>query len=297
MSWLSFALLGYFFNAFATLIDKHLLSHRLPNAVIYAFYTGILSAGVLVLAPFGFSLLPARVIVLAFAAGISFVVSFYFFYRTLSIWEASRVSPLVGIFSTIGTLLLSQVFLGEQLTVHEIFAFIFLLGAGLILVLEEERGVMIRWDVVGGALVAAFFLSVMFFLSKIVFLSSPFISGFIWIRLGSALGALCLLLPGNTRKIILHSHAQVKNSSLSLVVLNKVIGGMGFVVINYAVSLGSATLVNVLRASEYGFLFLLIMLTSAMVPNFVHEKISFTIAMQKVFGILLLGIGIGFLFM
>lgn len=297
MSWLFFALGGYFLNAFATLIDKHLLSHRLPNAVIYTFYTGILSAGVLILAPFGLSLIPMWFLFLAFLAGSSFVTSFYFFYRTLRVWEASRVAPLVGIFSTIVTLFFSQFFLGEQFSPHESIAFVFLIGAGLLLVLEEERGVQIRWNVVGGAFAAAFFLSLMFFLSKMVFLHNPFISGFIWIRLGSALASLFLLIPTSTRRKIFHSHAAVQNSSLSLVVLNKVIGGMGFVVLNYAVSLGSTTLVNVLRASEYGFLFLLVIVSSTFLPGFVREEISAKAIFQKVFGILLAGIGIGFLLM
>ena len=295
MSWLSFSLLGYFFNAFATLLDKHLLSRRLPNAAIYTFYTGILSIGVVVLVPFGFSILPARTILLAFLAGTAFLVSFYFYYRSLRIWDASRVSPLVGIFSAIISLLNSQIVMGEHYTSHQLLAFAFLLGAALVLVFDQERGISIRWDVLGGVIIAAFFLSTMFALSKLVYRDSPFLSGFIWIRMGSALAALFLLIPQRMRKNILYSHAKVKKASMSLVVLNKVIGAVGFVVINYAVSLGSGALVNVLRSSEYVCVFLLVLASTALFPGFVHEKISRNSILQKSFGILLAGIGISFL--
>lgn len=295
MPWISIALIGYFLNAVATLLDKHLLNRQLPNAALYTFYTGILSAGVVVLAPFGFFIPEPETLVLAGIAGGCFVVSWYFLYRTMRLWEASRVAPMAGIASMVLLFLHAHLIVREELTRTELLGFLFLLTGGILLVLVEDRRLYIRWDVAGGVLLAAVFFSIMLLVSKTVYDRTPFINAFIWIRLASALSAVLLLAPARTRSLILRSHAATRPAAQEMVVVNKFIGALGFITLNYAISIGPAVLINALRATEYAFLFLLVTGVSLAFPRFLHEETAPKAILQKIFGILLAGVGTAFL--
>lgn len=60
--WLLLVILAHLFYALVFLIDKYIVSRPLPHPVVYAFYVGVLSIFIWVLAPFGFPFL--RLIIL-----------------------------------------------------------------------------------------------------------------------------------------------------------------------------------------------------------------------------------------
>jgi hypothetical protein len=117
MSWLLLAIGSYFLSAFSSTVDKVLLRERIPQPHVYAFYSGILSIGVVVLLPvYTFAhafngssiaftgrtlLLPWSTTLLALLAGGFFVPAIYFFYVALK-----RVTYLVSYQSLAAQLLL-----------------------------------------------------------------------------------------------------------------------------------------------------------------------------------------------
>ena len=54
MSWLLIVIIAHFFNAGVFIADRYLLKKGFPNPLSYAFWIGLCSVVVLVLAPFGF---------------------------------------------------------------------------------------------------------------------------------------------------------------------------------------------------------------------------------------------------
>src|SRR3989344_2483273 len=57
LSWLFYALSGYFLQGLASVGDKIILKKIIPHPASYAFWQGVLSLGALLLIPFGFYLL------------------------------------------------------------------------------------------------------------------------------------------------------------------------------------------------------------------------------------------------
>src|SRR3989344_3660272 len=107
--WIPIAAASYFLSGLAAILDKFLISKRIPSAASYSFYVGILGIGVVVLAPWGFAFLSFRLTIFALFSGAAFLAALYFFYGALKIDDASRVVPLVGGTSPFFILLLSGV--------------------------------------------------------------------------------------------------------------------------------------------------------------------------------------------
>lgn len=291
-SWILFSLLGYFLSACATTIDKIILSHRIPNPATYAFYVGIFSIGALVLAPFGFSLISFDTLAVAFLSGALFLFGLFFIFKAVRLWEVSRVAVAVGGFSTITIFLGSAALWGERLSAAEGSALLLLLIAGIILVFEKGEWITFRRDLVFDIVLASIFLGLSFVTLKLVFLNTEFINGVIWTRISSFVVALGFLAIPNLRREIFEVSQTIAPASLIYAFGSKVIAGLGFFSINYAVALGSATIVNALKASEYAFVFLLTAVMTLIAPKILSENMSvFTVA-QKVLGIILVIIGI-----
>src|SRR3990167_8353881 len=95
MSWISFAVFGYFLGAISVLGDKIILKKILPHPSSYAFLQGILSLGAVIFIPFGFSLIPTEKIFVSFLAGAFWLYGLFFFFTALRKADASNVLPVV----------------------------------------------------------------------------------------------------------------------------------------------------------------------------------------------------------
>src|SRR3990167_7050794 len=243
MLWLPIAISSYFLSGLAAVIDKVLLTSRIPEPLTYAFYTSILSVGVVVLVPFGFSVFPLHIILLALSAGSTLMLGYYFFYRAMRSFEASRVVPLnAGVFTPIFTLIISFSIFSSSLETKEFFEF---------------SAVFIEGSV------------------------KSFVSGFVWMRFGSFLVAVFILLIPVLRKIVFTSHVSIKRSSLGIFLANKIIGAFGFLLLNYAIFLGSEKLVVALKGIEYLFVFFMTLLFSIFVPVVIRESLRKGVIVQK----------------
>jgi drug/metabolite transporter (DMT)-like permease len=87
--WLLFALASYTIFASITVTDKYLLSRSLPDARVYAFYTGILGLFAFVFAPFGFRVPSITTAALGICAGALLIAAMFLFFSALRRGEAS----------------------------------------------------------------------------------------------------------------------------------------------------------------------------------------------------------------
>lgn len=301
MNWLLIAIIAHFLFASVFIIDKFLLSKTVLNPIIYAFYIGLLEIFVLVLIPFGFIIPPLEQVIASFLAGALFIFGLIFLYKSFRLSEVSKIAPVVGGAIPVFTLILTRLFLGERLLIHQSIAFSLLVIGGIVILWPEKHKkiselletFLIRSLFI--ALLAAFLFAGSFVLTKFVFAYQPFINGFIWIRLGGFLGA-CLIFfwPGN-RQIILDTTKAIKIKTISLFSINKGIAGLAFILLNYAIFLGSVTLVNALQGVQYAFLFIVTVILSKKFPQILREQISRRIVIRKVIAILLIGLGLGIL--
>ncbi|MBU2575664.1 hypothetical protein KKF64_01050, partial [Patescibacteria group bacterium] len=70
-------------------------------------------------------------------------------------------------------------------------------------------------------------------------------------------------------------------------------GALGFVLVNYSISLASVSLVNAMQGAQYAFLLLMIILLAKKFPKIMSEKLTGAVLAQKIFAIILISIGIG----
>ncbi|MBU1291924.1 DMT family transporter [Patescibacteria group bacterium] len=302
MNWLLIAIIAHFLFAIVFVIDKYLFSHTQLRPAAYAFYVGILGGLTILLFPLGFSLLPTEQLIISLIAGILFVFAIFFFYKSVQMGEVSRITPVIGGLVPIFTLALSYILLERYLNFNQLIAFGFLILGGVIMSWPIKKTRLALGDVktplikrLPLAILAALFFAGSYVLTKLIYIEQPFINGFIWIRLGGVLGAIILFAWPSTRKKIFETSDKIKFKTGRLAVFNKSLSALSFVLLNYAIFLGSVALVNALQGIQYIFLLLFALFLSKKFPEIIKEQISQSAILQKVFAILFVILGLGIL--
>lgn len=316
MSWLAFALFGFLVDASASIIDKGLLGSRKVRALSYTYFTGITSIGVALVFPllhwvaivlasvgiawpmmlnFSFTLLPTPLLVLALLSGITFLGGLYFFYRCLELADPVRVVPLVyGMVTPILTLGFAWFFAGDVLFSNEIVAFVLFIIGGLFLMLERGGGQLhLNRSLALFALFAGLFFATSFALTRALYTASDnFLLAFVWARLGSVLGGLLLLaLPhAKGHAPLKKAHRGMGGATWAVLLGNKVLGAIGFLSFNFALSSGPAALVNALAGTKYFFVFALTLMIPVRYRSYIVNDGNMVI--QKLFGVLIIGVGV-----
>ncbi len=297
MNWFFVALAGYFFYAIVTVINKFLLRQRATTKpLVFTFWLGVLSIFTFILAPFGLHWPGLAAFLLDVFVGFIFFVALLAFYAALDINEASRAASVIGGLQPVFILLFSFLFLGEKLSWLQMLAFLVLVLGGFLLSLEKGRSgfreglkglKIVFWAILLGAIYMVF--------AKYIFDHQGFVTGFIWIRVGLVLAAVLVLLRGAWRKMIFSSAHQASEGLGALFVVSKVLASFGSLFVHLAVAWGSVTLVNAMAGTEYVFLFFLVLLLSKKFPQFLREKSSTAIIIQKAVAILLICGGLAIL--
>lgn len=308
MNYIVVAIIAYLLIALGVVIDKFLLSSkRVSHPAIYAFYSGILSFfTIFIFAPFGFhwtnltSTIGMALVGLVFFAG---MVSIFY---AIKKGEASRVVPLVGVIIPLISLLIEGVIFRQPFSAQEILGIIILVFGGFLISFDLPLEIGKKKFFAGffQAILAGFFLAIAYlgfdYFSEI-YKDDGFSNVFIWTRFGLTLGSILILIIPAWRKIILKSIFGAKKQksknlrTANLFFLNKILNGTGSALINYAIFLGSATIVNALISVEYVFVFIVVAIFHAIFPKIFAERNKLSDILQKVIAILVVAVGIVFI--
>lgn len=295
MSWLLIVIIAHLLNAGAFLVDKFLLAKAVPKPAVYAFWIGALGLFAVVLLPFGSLVFTGREVAFALLAGLTFEIALLFFFGALRRLETSRVVPVVGGLQPFIIFLLSYAFLGERLTQGELVAFILLLMGSVVIsydtdvVTERETAKRRRGWLY--AFVATLLFAVSYALTKHVFAIQPFVSGFVWIRIGAFLTVLLFLLRREWRHDILGKQERPKGKLGLLFLGGQSAGAVSAILLNYAISLASVTIITAMQGMQYVFLFLIAMVLGRRYAQ-LRERLSTAIVLRKSSAIILIGGGL-----
>lgn len=302
MVYIFIAIAAYFLIALQTILDKFLLtSNRVAEPATYTFFVGLMSIFTFILFPFGFHLISPEKLSWSLVSGTIFIYGIFCLFAAIEKSEASRVTPVIGSIIPITTLILSMLFLGEQLSTPEIGGIFLLIFGGLFISLEFFSQSLEPKKFFSGfylTVIAGILIAVSFIIFKYLYGKDNFINVFIWTRLGLFAGALSLLFFPWWRKVIwksFHSfnHPQKENRRTGFIfVANKILGGVGSALTHLAVSLGSVVVVNALVAVEYVFVFILGLALSLKFPVIFQEKTTRRNILQKTLGICIIISGI-----
>lgn len=298
--WLVISCIGYFLNSIAILIDRALLSKAIPNPAAYTFYITALGMVSLVLLPFGVTLPPVSLLIYSLASGVFFAGALFTMFTALKFGEATEISPLIGGIQPLFVFLLSTVFLHEVLTMNQCIGFIIILMGGLLIAVHKPKtGRKVYLIALLSTILFAYsYVSLKFVFDSALFANEniAFMNGFFWSRAGAFLtAALLLLSPIYRSQIFPKKDPSAPKQAGAYFIVGQVCGASSFILVTYAISLASVTLVNSLQGLQYAFLFIMIFPMSKKYPQLWPETWSRNILLNKIISIILIAVGLYFI--
>lgn len=302
--WLAIALSGYFLLAVVAILDKFIVSdERLAPSVVTFFSSAPLLALVFLL-PFGVNSLQSwHDAINGLVSGGAFVCALWAMYRGFEKSEVSHAGPLIGAVVPLATLAFGAWFAVEALSPRLVAAVGFLVVGSLIISFEQKkkssgwhRGML--WIIVAGILFAVSNLA-----AKYMYTTYGFYSGLVWTRLAmGVVGILFLLVPrvwntlfGAKKKSVAKHRFSSTGTRIVTVATDKLLGVVGAVLVQYAVALGSVTLVNALTGAQYAFLIVLVAISSKLFPKLFKEEYTRTEIFQEIAAVACIGVGFALL--
>ncbi len=314
------AIASYLLNAGVYVADKFLLSKKVHSSIVYAFYVGIWSVGNFVLLFFDPFIPDWWQLGLDIAAGLLFLFTLIFWYKALHQSEATRVVPVVGALTPVFSFLFSYLFLGAKLDLQEVVAFVLLISGGILISIKRTKSYVFTeslqrvkniWGKTVGHLDAELrptsrlllnsFISAACFAAYFVFIKyiyanteQPFIGAFVWSRIGSFMGVLVILLVPSWRQLINNSQTHEHRTKKQLIFFLSVrfAAAAAFIMLNWAVALGNVSLINALQGTQYVFLLVIVILLAHKFPKVLNEELGSGVIMQKMIGVILVGLGL-----
>lgn len=289
------ALSGYIILAVVGILDKFILSDRQISPARFVFYSTAPLLLLFLAVPFGGTLAGWDYLV-ALLSGCGFGLGLYFMYRGFEKSEVSHIGPLVGGSIPVVTLILGSLFLNEQLTDKMLWGVMFLIIGSFVIAMEyTSRRFAFKLAMIWGVLAALAF-AISHVTAKYLYTRYGFVDGFVWSRaMIGVFGFLFLLIPKAAKDIF--SSVKTKPSdesrnSVLLVAADKILGVAGVVIIQFAISLGSVTVINALAGVQFAVLVLLVGVMTKCFPKRFKEEYSATEVVQEAIAIVLISIGL-----
>lgn len=294
ITWLVIIILAYFFFSLSNLGDKLILAGP-PKPVSYTFYVSVLSLFTIFLIPFAnFSVPTGYVMFWIICEALVYILSLYTMYLALEKFEVSKAITTIGAIQPIFIFLLSWIVWGPQkIGPAYLIAFILLLAGSFIISVGKNSKTTENYLRI--TILSSFLFSVDYVISKIVFLSYPFLSAFIWMKIILFIFALTILINKKSRKEIFNKKKNGLNIKMEAIFFFAyAVGGLGSVLQAYAVSLAPIVflpIANSLRGIQYVFLFAMTLFLSYFFPKVIKESMSRKIILQKIVSTILIVAG------
>jgi len=297
MDWIGISIVAYFILAIESVANKFLISGKVKSWRLYLFYIGLLSLFSFVLAPLGLAWPGWTIFTVAVISGIIFFCYLTTLFLSLKRWGASRVFVLVGATSTLATLFLSRIFLGEELAAYDIWGISFLIIGSFFISFKYYKGRFFSgWRTV---VLSGFFFAASLVMLKYAFdafSGHNFISVYIYSRVGIVGMTIFLLIFASYRNRVfelLKKRNNKKNARhFGATVLVKAMAGVAAIMINYSIAIGSVTIVNALSSVQYLFVFILSIILSFYFKKIFQENLERKNTLYKAIGAVLVVTGI-----
>jgi drug/metabolite transporter (DMT)-like permease len=239
MDYILIAAIAWIMFGGVSILEKYLLRVKLKDPMILAFYTGIFAIfSFMIFLPLArFTSVPH--LLFDVFCGVLLFISQVLFYKALSLGEVSSVVPITGALIPTFTLIIIHFGFGRFFFTNELIA-IALLVTGTVLLSYQKSASKI---VFAYAFLCA--LAFAFYYSLVKQAYTPFISNFAFTRIGSFFAALLILLNDDLRaKIFSNFKLPNKQNVSGLFLIKEIVAGAGFIVLNYAISIGNPAIIN-----------------------------------------------------
>lgn len=297
--WLIIALIGYATLAVVSILDKFILTNEKVSPLRFVFYSCVFVLPIFIFVPW--VKIPDNFYawLAAILAGIGFMFGLWTMYLGIEKSEISHIGPLVGATTPLFVLVFGQMFLAEAITLRQIYAILFLVVGSLVIASEYTHKKHVWHLAMVWGIVAAFCFAVSHIASKYLYDVIGFAGGFVWGRGFIGVAGLSLLLYSplwkelGRRSWISRIHIVPRpHTNWFLVGADKILGVVGVVLIQYAIAIGSVTLVNALAGVQFAFLLIFVFILSRFFRQWFHEEYSHVEIVQEIISIGLIGFGL-----
>lgn len=285
--WLILAILAYILFAAATITDKYLLAKPIPDARVYAFYTGALGIFTAWLAVFGFEIPDSASILLALLAGAIFIWALFLFFAALRIGEVSRIGISLGGLVPFFTLFFVYLWTGEFPSSLQITAFAFLVTGSFVIIFERFVQATHNFKKFVLILSSSLLFGLYFALVGFLFDKQSFISVFVLIKIGGVLAALLFLFFPSVRKTIFEHKKSPSKRAGGIFIAKNAAGGVGAISLHFAISIArfiEVSLINALQGIQFALIFFAAIFLTKKFPGIIKENIGKEAIIVKILG-------------
>src|SRR3989344_2413401 len=294
MNFLPFAIFGYALTAGSIVIDKILLRHSLPNPLAYTFYISILGLLAILIIPFGVKF-DSTPVIFSLLSGIFSTIALYTLFQALKGGEASVVGPVVGALNPLFTIIISSVFLSQDLSYNQLGAFSILMFGAIILTFniwasKLQVNQQLLWIITSGL-----FWALGYIFLRQAFLTGDLLSGLAISRLGSAIFVLPIFfIPILKVKLAISKPVgkiSLKKTGL-LLLCGQTIGALSGLLLSFATSLANPALVNSLFGVQYLVILIVALILGKAHSSLLEERLTRFALIQKIIGAAVLSYGV-----
>jgi uncharacterized membrane protein len=298
MEWLFYAFLALFGFALSSILDGLAIKKFIGDAKRYLFYSTFIQGlfgAIAIFILFKTSFYKGPFLLICFITGLFYVYGLLPYMRALEFEEVSRISPLFNL-EPIFVLIASIILLNLQLIGTQYIGIILLiLGSFLISTKIEKRIFKLSkgfwYMILTNLILTGFFIG-----TEYLFKNYDYWSAFAYIQLGILFASLTLIFFKNYGR---EGIVKLKTINLYGKIIILSVGFISIVAVglrNMAIKLSHAALISSLAGFESIIVFGLVLLISIRHPSFLNEEINKKIIIQKVTAIILLIIGIYFIY-
>jgi len=296
--WFSITIISVFLFAVASIADKFILTKSKLFPVSFAFYVGLLGAltsSILIFFEKGFYFPSDQLLILSLG-GAGFYFAIYFMYLAVVKHEISRVNPMINSLVPAFVYFISLSLAIEFISQRKLLGAAIIIIGGYLLSQVGLKKTRIDKRSILFIVLAAVMFGVSNAFSKVAYDNVSFITAFVWMRwLTFAVALVFTSIIGGWPKVFFkkksHKKDNKKNPWLALAV-GQVSGGIAVIFFQYAIKLGSVTIVTSLLSLQYFFLLILTVILSKKFPYILKEPHSPIIIKKKLLYCLLLAIGV-----
>ena len=296
MEWLILALLTPFFWSFTNIFDR-ILTSRYLNPMDYMIIGGFTWLANLVFFPWSnLKVISLTFILLVIFIGLLRIFAFLFYLKAMQIEEASRVTPL-GNLSTLFILIMSTVFLKEILTKNQLIAFFLILVGAFMLSTRKIKGLFKLRKALWFILINTVIWAVSYVLLKFAYNYVTLWDALVLIAIGEAVGCVFILLNKKLRNSFVKNVKGYKRNVWLLIAVSSFFAFIGGVTSSAAIMLGPVSLVSVVGGFQGLIVFVWAIFLSRFFPKILKEELDKKVLLTKAIAIILMIVGLWFLYM
>lgn len=290
MLWAVFALLAGLLWGVTNVVDKYVLTKWIKRPIVPVILLavfGIIASGIIYVLR-GLASLSSVHLLLSFAAGASYILMNFFYFRATKIEEISRVSPLFYL-SNIFIVVMAVAFLDEILAPIKYLG-VFLIVSGAIMISSRKLTKISLGKAFWLMILCSFSLAVSSVITKYLLNFADYWTVFSYTKIGALIAALPIIyryLP-DLRKVIREKGKRV----VGVMSGNELIRLSGVLSMTVAMSLGFVSLVSALASLQPFFVLLMMVGLSLFRPGILKEEIGKSVVSMKIIAIVLMFVGV-----